>query len=198
MPDEKVDLLADPDEPLLRAALSAPDGDTRAFEELVRRHHRRILADCRYLTRNPSDSEDLAQEVFVKAYFALRRFESRATFGHWLRRIKVNHCLNHRRREDSRRPVAIEDEELQDVEQLRVAPLAAGQLENADLRERINLILAAMPETLRLPLVLRDMDDLSYEEVAAALGIGLSAVKMRIKRAREEFRRLYEQEGGVA
>lgn len=91
--------LGDADRELVELALSAREGDTRAFEELVKRYQGRILADCRYLSRDGSQSEDLAQEVFVKAYFALGQFEGRASFRHWLQRIKVNHCLNHRQRQ---------------------------------------------------------------------------------------------------
>ncbi|MBM3763550.1 MAG: hypothetical protein FJW36_25370 [Acidobacteria bacterium] len=85
------DRIEDPDFELLQAALKAPEGDLRAFEELVARYHRRILANCRYLTRDEQYYEDLAQEVFVKAFFALKSFEGRSSFRHWLKRIKVNH-----------------------------------------------------------------------------------------------------------
>ena len=64
-------------------------------------------------------------------------------------------------------------------------------------RKRIDKVLNAMPATLRIPLIMRDMDELSYEEIATALGVGLSAIKMRIKRAREQFRRLYKGEDQV-
>ena len=73
-----------------------------------------------------------------------------------------------------------------------VAPDAEQQLVADSTRRRVDAILNAMPSTLRLPLIMRDMDDLPYEEIATALGIGLSAVKMRIRRAREQFRSIYE------
>src|SRR6476619_5724896 len=92
----------DRDEELLQAARNAPEGDLRAFEQLIALYQKRILADCVYLTRDASNSEDLAQEVFVKAYFALRAFEGRSSFRHWLQRIKVNHCLNYIKKQASR------------------------------------------------------------------------------------------------
>jgi RNA polymerase sigma-70 factor (ECF subfamily) len=70
-------------------------------------------------------------------------------------------------------------------------------MESMEDRKRIDEVLSAMPATLRIPLVMRDMDELSYEEIAAALGLGLSAIKMRIKRAREQFRRIYKSEERV-
>jgi RNA polymerase sigma-70 factor (ECF subfamily) len=80
---------------LVRQAQTAPEGDLRAFERLVFRHQRWVIANCRYITRDPNNAEDLAQEILAKAFFGLRSFEGKATFGHWLKHIKIHHCLNH-------------------------------------------------------------------------------------------------------
>ena len=85
----------DSDEELLKEARKAPEGDLRAFEQLVLRHQRRVVANCRNITRDPNNAEDLAQEVLVKAFFGLHLFEGRSSFAGWLQRIKINHCLNH-------------------------------------------------------------------------------------------------------
>ncbi|MBY0506987.1 MAG: RNA polymerase sigma factor [Bryobacteraceae bacterium] len=184
----------DRDEALVRALREAGEGDLRAFEELMERHQRRILADCRHLTRDDLHSEDLAQEVFVKAYFALPAFEGRSSFRHWLQRIKVNQCLNHLKKRAGKESLSIEEEHLESHQQMQVPAEALGDLEAAARRERIDAILRGMPDTLRVPLIMCDMDELTYDEIAAKLGIGLSAVKMRIKRAREQFRALYQAE----
>jgi RNA polymerase sigma-70 factor, ECF subfamily len=184
----------DPDEAneeLLRQALSAPETDLRAFEKLILCYQKRIVADCRYMTRDESNAEDLAQEVFVKAYFGLRGFEGRSSFRHWLQRIKVHHCLNHIRKQEGKKQVPIDDGVVEESEQFQVPATAHRDFEAMDNRERIKSVLESLPSTLRIPLVMRDMDEISYEEIAASLHIGLSAVKMRIKRAREEFRRRY-------
>jgi len=179
------------DEELLRQARGAPDGDLRAFEQLVLLYQKRILADCRHMTRDESVSEDLAQEVFVKAFFGLRSFEGRSSFRHWLQRIKVHHCLNHLKKKEGKLGIAIDDEVVAEHGALQVEPVVQKKLETDVENERIKRILDSMSQTLRIPLVMRDMDELPYEEIAKALGIGLSAVKMRIKRGREEFRRRY-------
>lgn len=181
------------DEQLATAAQQAPEGDTRAFEELVRRHERRVLTNCRYITRLPDASEDLAQEVFVKAFFRIGQFERRATFRTWLQRIKVNHCLNFLRRRDERAAADIDDPALAGDPALAREPEADAAMRQRDRRRLIGRVLDRMTDTLRIPLLMRDMDELSYEEIAAELGIGLSAAKMRVKRAREEFRRLYAE-----
>ena len=182
----------DSDEELLQKAIGAADGDLSAFEQLVKQHQRRIVADCRYMTRDESSAEDLAQEVFLKAFFGLRSFEGRSSFRHWLQRIKVHHCLNHIKKQEGKKQVAIDEETAEISEQLHVLPAVQKEFEAMDDRQRIAGILESLPSTLRLPLIMRDMDELSYEEIATSLGISLSAVKMRIKRAREEFRYRYQ------
>jgi len=98
------------DDALVDAARHATDGDSRAFEQLVLRHMEHVVTNCRYLTRAPADAEDLAQEVFVRAYFGLSGFEGRASFRSWLQRIKVNHCLDFLSRNAGKSFVSIEDE----------------------------------------------------------------------------------------
>ena len=185
--------LADPDEKLLQQAREAPDGDLRAFEKLVLRHQRRVVANCRYITRDPNNAEDLAQEVLVKAFFGLRGFEGRSTFGSWLQRIKINHCLNYLKKQAGRSYVGVEERDVEEFDQLKVHATAEQQAGAISDRQLISQILDSMSNTLRIPLLLCDMDEFSYEEVAQSLHISLSAAKMRIKRAREEFRERYEK-----
>lgn len=179
------------DEDLLRKVREAPEGDLRPFEQLVLRYQKRVVANCRCITRDLNNSEDLAQEVMVKVYFSLNTFEGRSSFRYWLQRIKVNHCLNYLKRQEGRRYVAIEEPEAEGVDQLKVEATAEQSAVAVGEREMIGRVLDSMSTTLRLPLILCDMDELSYEEVAHLLGVSLSAVKMRIKRAREEFRSRY-------
>ena len=182
----------DEDLALVERILAAPEGDTRAFAALVERHQKGVLANCRYITRSPGDAEDLAQDVFVKVYFSLQRFEGRSKFRTWLRRIKANHCLNHVRKSEGRTFVDLEETTVSPPEELRTDPQVYGQIEAAAERQKIAEVIDKMNDTLRIPLLLRDMDEMSYQEIADLLGVGLSAVKMRIKRARTEFRERYE------
>lgn len=185
----------DIDQELLRAVREAPEGDLRAFEQLVTRYQNWVLANCRYLTRDQNNAEDLSQEVFLKAYFGLPKFEERSSFRHWLNRIKVNHCLNHIKKNAGRKVLALDDDSANGFDELQTAPEAAQRVDRLDDRAKIEGVLALMPETLRVPLIMRDMDDLSYEEIADEMGLGLSAVKMRIKRGREFFRTMYPETG---
>jgi RNA polymerase sigma-70 factor (ECF subfamily) len=180
------------DKELVERAQSAATGDLRAFESLVQRHQEIILANCRFLTGSPEDAQDLAQEVFVKAFFGLPKFEGRASFGSWVKRIKVNHCLNFLRKRRGKRFVDIEDPEAQVQPELQVAASAEDRAAARDERDRIQRTLEQMPDTLRVPLIMRDLDGMAYQEIADALKLGLSSTKMRIKRGREQFRRIFD------
>jgi RNA polymerase sigma-70 factor (ECF subfamily) len=185
--------MLDADEILVERACNARPGDVRAFEELVRRHQAKVQTNCRYLSGNQEDALDLAQEVMVKAYFNLKRFEGRSSFATWIGRIKVNHCLNHLRRERGRAFVDLEEPGLEADAAMHSRVKADAAALAGDAKQLIARILEEMPETLRVPLILRDMDGLSYQEVADRLELGQSAVKMRIKRAREMFRAAYAE-----
>ena len=185
-----------PDEALVARVHNSPGGDLGAFTALVHRHERRVLANCRQLTGSAADAEDLTQEVLVKAYFGLKGFAGRSQFSSWLYRIKANHCINFNQMRARRRHLETVLPDRGDPARASGvgASVAATGLDRLIEREqgaRIRLVLDAMSETLRVPLILRDGDGLSYEEVADALGIGLSAVKMRINRARKDFRARY-------
>ncbi len=182
----------EPDEGLV-ARILRDEHDPRPFEALVRRHQGFVLANCRVISRSPADAEDLAQEVFVKAYFGLPRFEQRAQFRTWLRRIKVNHCLNFVRKTRGAVLVDVDEPSVETHADMMSPPVAEDRLHADETRDRIVQVLDTMSDTLRVPLMLCDADGLSYDEIAEQLGIGLSAVKMRIKRGREEFRRRWAE-----
>lgn len=184
------------DEQLVSELQGSGAGDLRPFDQLVLRHQGRIVANCRYLTRSPNDAEDLAQEVFLKAYFALGRFEGRSTFKTWLQRIKINHCLNYLDKAKKREVVSLNEPTLAEREELQIQSDAERLAQASSERRRIASILDSLTDTLRVPLLLRDADGYSYQEIAEQLNSGLSAVKMRIKRAREEFRLRWQKAFG--
>ena len=192
-PTERPNLFPETDEFLAMQARRAPEGDLRAFEKLVSRYQGKVVANCRYLTQDPNNAEDLAQEVLVKTFFGLRTFEGRSSFGYWLKRIKANHCINHLKKTTGRSFVSIDEPAGEQPDQLRVQATAEQAAEEINDRHLIGAVLDSMSSSLRVPLVLCDMDGMSYEEVSQSLGIGLSATKMRIKRARDDFRDRYRR-----
>ena len=174
------------DEDVLERHRAAPEGDLRAFELLVNRHEGHVRANCEFISGHREEARDLAQEVFVKAYFALQTFRGESAFRTWLRRIKVNHCLNHVAKRKTDDDVPLSDELESSNPGFRVE--AEDTLEEQQLEADVAAVLLTLPETLRIPLVLYDMDGFTHPEIASALGIGLSAVKMRVNRGRAQFR----------
>ena len=166
-------------------------GDRQAFAALVERHQARILALLERLTGCREQARDLAQETFVSAYRKLATFEQRSAFATWLYRIACNHAAAAGRR---RRPVAILDAARPDgnaaIEPVaRLAPVSAG-LEQEDLARHVAAALDRLDARYREVVVLADMQDVSYEEIAATLDIPLGTVRSRLHRGRMELRRL--------
>jgi RNA polymerase sigma-70 factor (ECF subfamily) len=180
-------------ERLVEKVRSSVLGDTRAFRTLVLRHKDHVLANCRFLSGSEDEAEDLAQEVFLKVYTGLAGFEGRSRFRTWLHRLKVNHCLSWLRKRRREPHLDIDDPKVRD----ELPPDTDTCIRAEDrfaLQERIREILDRMPENLRVPLVMCDVDGMSYEGIASMLNISLSATKMRIKRARELFRTSWERD----
>jgi RNA polymerase sigma-70 factor, ECF subfamily len=172
------------DADLVRATL---DGDSTAFAELVNRHSRPCI---RYATRmlgSREDAEDVAQETWLRAHRALARYDDRTAFRTWLMSILINRCrtaLLHRRRRTAR--VVFDDAA---VERAHVDAHANG----ADLRLTIARALAQLDPSQREAFLLKHVEQLSYDEMAAVTGAGVSALKMRVQRACERLQRLIEE-----
>ena len=182
-----------PDEELIRLCQERLPGDPRPFYALVVRYRDRVMNTAHRILGDPRDAEDMAQEVFLKVYRGLPDFRGESSFSTWLYRITINACKNELRRR-SRRPTLLEP----DLESLGLLLPAAPSTEQAvttrEQRDAIQETLDRLSETDREALILRDVQDLSCQEIAETLGTGLSAAKMRVQRARLAFRELYGRE----
>uniref|UniRef100_A0A7C3V0I2 RNA polymerase sigma factor n=1 Tax=Desulfobacca acetoxidans TaxID=60893 RepID=A0A7C3V0I2_9BACT len=161
-------------------------GEQDALEELIRRHERRLYNLAYRLLKDPLETEDALQEVFLKAYENAGRFQPFSTVKAWLNRITANHCLNRLRERVPQDSLDDEDRSPQ-LPSLTPDPLEA--LEESDLARRLEALLAALPEKQRRALVLKRFGDLSYQEIAEEMGITPGAVDGLIKRARQFLRR---------
>lgn len=181
------------DEELICLCRERLPGDPRPFHTLVARYRDQVMNTAYRFLGNLHDAEDVAQEVFLKIYHGLPNFRAASSFSTWLYRIAVNTCKNELRRR-SRQPTLLEP----DLENLGAPLPAAPSPEQAvttrEQRDAIQETLDRLSETDREALILRDVQNLSYREIAEVLGIGLSAAKMRVQRARLAFRELYGRE----
>lgn len=182
------------DEELARRAAG---GDDDAFAELVRLHAPRVRALCAATLRGEDAADDAAQEAFLKAHRALPRWSGDAAFGTWLHRIAVNHCLDLLRAAARRRTDSLDGLLEADGAALGRAlseESPAKALEDKDAAQRL---LARLNPEQRLALTLREVDGLSYEEIAAAMSCSLDSVKARLKRARAELLELSRHFSGT-
>jgi RNA polymerase sigma-70 factor, ECF subfamily len=154
--------------------------DTAALAELIRRHQQRLYQIAYRLLRDPLEAEDALQEVFLKVYENAHRYEPRATVAAWLNRITANHCLNLLRK--LRPQDSLDADTAPEVVDPQASPLQA--LEERDLSRRLEELLQALPENQRRALVLKRFGGLSYEEIAAEMGLSSQAVDGLLKRAR--------------
>ena len=159
----------------------AQDGDRKALDALLRRHHDRIHAICRRLAGNDADALDATQEALVAIVKGIDRFDRRARFGTWVYRVATNACLDELRRR-KRRPVPVDDEEYglderPDTKTRGVAGSVADRL-------AVDEALQAIAPEFRACVVLRDLCDLDYAEIAEVLNLRPGTVRSRIARGR--------------
>jgi len=168
-------------------ARRAAGGDDAAFAELVRRHAPRVRALCSATLGGPSEAEDAAQEAFLKAHRALARFSGQASFGTWLHRIAVNHCLDVLRAAGRRRSESLDALLEADGSALGGVLSEASPAKALEDRDTVKRLLARLNPEQRLALTLREAEGLSYEEIASVMACSLDSVKSRLKRARIEL-----------
>jgi len=176
-------------------------GDKGAFDALVLKYQHKLVKLVMRYVRNPAEAEDIAQEAFIKAYRALPQFRGDSAFYTWLYRIAINTAKNAVVSRD-RSPVEYEldrhsNDESYDM-QGRMKD-SEGLVLTDEIRSTVNAAIDALPEDLRTAIVLRELEGLSYEEIAAAMDCPVGTVRSRIFRAREAIdKRLREVfEGGL-
>jgi RNA polymerase sigma-70 factor, ECF subfamily len=183
------------------------EGDTSAFAELVRRYEGKIFRLAQHITQNREDAEDVLQETFMKAYEHLDQFKGDSKFYTWIVRIAVNQALMKLRRRKTDRSVSL-DEQIDTGEDTIVREIAAWdedpeqQFSREELGSILDRAIQSLDPPYRSVFVLRDIDELSTEETAEALGLSVPAVKSRLLRARlqlrEKLTRFFKRKGDDA
>ena len=181
-------------------------GDKGAFDALVLKYQHKLVKLVMRYVRNPAEAEDIAQEAFIKAYRALPQFRGESAFYTWLYRIAINTAKNAVVSRD-RSPIeynvdrsSTDNDESYDMQgRMKDSETPEGLVLTDEIRSTVNAAIDALPEDLRTAIVLRELEGLSYEEIAAAMGCPVGTVRSRIFRAREAIdRRLREVfEGGL-
>ncbi len=172
-----------PEQQLVKAARS---GDADAFETLVLRYEKRVYALALRMCGNPVDAQEAAQEALLSAWQSLPFFRGEASFSTWLYRLTSNASVDLLRREKRQRAVSLDDGELSlNIPDDRLSP--HEEAERSELRDAIRSGLKTLPDDYRAVLVLRELHQLSYQEISAALDVDLGTVKSRINRGRKRL-----------
>jgi RNA polymerase sigma-70 factor (ECF subfamily) len=165
-------------------------GDKAAFDLLVSKYQRKIFRLLSRLIRDQAEVEDIAQEAFIKAYRALPNFRGDSAFYTWLYRIAINTAKNHLVSQGRRAPTTTEAdieeaETFDDGDHLRDLNTPESMLLSKQVGEAVNRAIDQLPEDLRTAIVLREIEGLSYEEIAESMSCPIGTVRSRIFRARE-------------
>ena len=172
-----------PDPPGLAAKLRA--GDPDAFEELVRAYQHRVFGVAVRMLGDRAEAEEIAQEVFLRVYRSVGEFRGESKLSTWLYAIASRLCLN-RLASSDRRQRRADSAALLDVPSSTAD--ASAELERGELETALREAIAALPEERRIVVVLRDVEGLSYEEIASALELELGTVRSRLHRARMDLK----------
>lgn len=161
------------------------DGEEAVFAELIKRHKDKVR-NIIYITLTSSDLvDDIAQEVFITIYKNLKNFRFESQFTTWVYRITINKCKDHLRKKNIRKifiPLKDEEEE----------PIFESIDEDSDIKQIVRNAIASLPDKLRIPLVLKDIEGFSYQEIAEATECEIGTVKSRIFRAREALKKILQ------
>jgi RNA polymerase sigma-70 factor, ECF subfamily len=172
-------------------------GNEAAFESLVRRHQQRVFALVNGILRRPDDVEDVAQQVFLKAYLGIKRFDQRAAFSTWLYKIAVNECWDYLRKKKVRPLVYEADLSEEQVSRLDGIVSAdrppEGPNDRAEARELLERMLDTLPDQDRQLLLLKEVEGFSVQELAEILKLNVNTVKVRLFRARARIMDLYRR-----
>ncbi len=177
-------------------------GDVNAFEALVLENQKQVYNLALRMTGSEEDAFDISQDAFLRAYKSLDSFRGDSKFSVWLYRLTSNICIDYLRARDRRKTVSLqfedEDDEAQefDIPDLRFSPDAV--FEQKQLREAVSRALDALPADYRHILILREMNGLSYEEIADTLDLELGTVKSRIFRARKKLCSILLSDGNLS
>jgi len=168
----------------------AQHGDKKAFELLVVKYQRKLMRLISRLIRDQAEAEDVVQEAFIKAYRALPQFRGDSAFYTWLYRIGINTAKNYLVTQGRRAPTSPEADveeagTFDDGDQLRDINTPESMLATKQIAETVNLAMEVLPEELRTAITLREIEGLSYEDIAEAMHCPIGTVRSRIFRARE-------------
>ena len=166
----------------------ALEGDQQSYSFLVQKYQTKVFNMAFGFVRNKETADDLAQEIFIKAYVSLKKFQFKSGFGTWLYRIAINHCKDYLRSKQKMKTVPFDD--LSEKSAFKEENFSGRELNRREdqIEHLVNIGISALPEKYKVIITLRDIQGLSYDEIANILDLSSGTVDSRIHRARKMLR----------
>jgi len=168
-------------------------GDEKAFEQIFRRYQKRVYNVAYRMTGNRETAEDMTQEVFLRLFQKIHKFKGKSSFSTWLYRLTVNLCLDHLRKRNAHPTESLEDI---DEKALIYEKTPEDDVILRERREAIQRIIGSLPGKMRAIIILREIEGLSYKEIAEAMSCSMGRVKSLLHEARMELKRRMERNKG--
>lgn len=166
-------------------------GDKQAYAHIINKYKNQLFATILRMTRNPQDAQDLVQEAFIKVYKQLGQYNGNGSFSGWIYRVAINHCLDElRKKHYSMKQVEMNEE---------MAPTSVHPeviLLKKEKQRQLERLIATLPKDERIIILLRYVNELSYEEMSEILDIPVSTIRNKLHRAKKKMRTTIEQRGG--
>lgn len=166
-------------------------GDKQAYAQIINKYKNPLYGTILRMTRNPHDAQDLVQEAFIKVYQQLEKYNGTGSFSSWLYRVAINHCMDEfRKKRYQMKQSEINEETVVDPNHPEVIFL------KKEKNRQLERLIATLPEDERLIILLRYMNELSYDEISELADIPLSTVRNKLHRAKKKMRKTVKREGG--
>lgn len=166
-------------------------GDKQAFAPIINKYKNQLYATILRMTRNPQDAQDLVQDAFIKVYRNLDKYDGSGAFGGWLYRVAINHCMDEfRKKSYSTIQIEVDEAKVVNREHPEVVFL------KKEKSRQLERLIATLPEDERLIILLRYINEMSYEDIGELMNVPLSTVRNKLHRAKKKMRDTVKREGG--
>lgn len=166
-------------------------GDKQAYAHIIDKYKTPLYATILRMTKNPQDAQDLVQEAFIKVYRQLGKYDGEGSFSSWLYKVAINHCMDEfRKKEFQIKRVEIQDSMMESPDHPEIILL------KKEKGRQLERLIATLPEDERLIILLRYVNECSYEEISDLTGAPLSTVRNKLHRAKKKMRQSVQQKGG--
>jgi RNA polymerase sigma-70 factor (ECF subfamily) len=166
-------------------------GNKQAYAHIINKYKNQLYATILRMTKNPEDAQDLVQEAFIKVYNQLRRFDGKGSFSSWMYRVAINHCMDEfRKKRYQMKQIEVNEDKIINPNHPEIIFL------KKEKSRQLERLIGTLPEDERMIILLRYVNELSYDEICNLIDVPLSQVRNKLHRAKKKMRDTVKREGG--